>query len=126
MFSRHRSHYCCRIEPNDESGKRTSMMRKLALRGRVKGVRGITQQIGECGGENVCMERDREREEESRREGKGSGQRGDRRSGVNTIIFLRISEGQPFLLGSGSGALDSHADTCGHADIIYPDEGLAY
>ena len=42
-------------------------MRKLALRGRVKGVGGITQQIG---GENVCMERDREREEESRREGK--------------------------------------------------------
>ena len=48
MFSRHRSIIvAASSRTNDESGKRKSMMRKLALRGRVKGVGGITQQIGE-------------------------------------------------------------------------------
>ena len=46
---------------------------------------------------------------------------------VSTIV-LRFEQQKfnQFLLGSGSGALDTHADTCEHADIIYPDEGLAY
>ena len=82
---------------NDESGKRKSgsMRRKLALLGRVKGVGGITQQIGERASEReeTCVWRDcRGRAEgivqEARRERKWSCQRGDRGATVNTIISL--------------------------------------
>ena len=45
---------------------------------------------------------------------------------VHTTKYSSCSSSGQFLLGSSSEALDSRVDTCGHADIIYPDEGLGY
>ena len=95
-----RSHYCCRIEPNQRRKRKKSMMRKLALRGRVKGVGGITQQIGEKvraererGSGNVCTVRDRQSAGgmESGRSKKREVKWAERRSGSRSQYNYQLS-----------------------------------